>query len=248
MDSDALYSAVISISLGYCLSTLRFPRDSNSSNGEGGQNQHGGLALPRVWLQSTGALALCGVAASVVAVSMSSPPRGLRVIVLLCVSAVVLALAVALFPAVRPRARQGRWVSTRPRRTLWMTGGAGLLAMAVAVGWTIAPSGELPSALATYPSLPFYVYGTCVHDKCGLNRRVRPSSDASTRGRRLADGERVIVRCQRYGGLVRAKGGRRSRLWNLLGDNTWVSDLFITTSKRGAESRGVPRCPPGLVR
>ncbi len=249
MVPDPLYGAATTICLGcflFALQQLGARRGPSEETNE--QEQPDGLAASRVWLRGMGLLALGGIAVSIVGAGMSPAPRELRVAVQLCIAAMLVLLAVGMLSrrAVKPRAVEMVAWSSRRRRSLRMVVIAGPMSLGVATGWTLAPSNELPSALAPYPPKPFYVYGTCLNGACELNRRTEPKLDAPTRGRRLDDGERVMVLCQRYGGLVRARLRRRSTRWDLLADGTWVSDLFITTSKQGPTSRDLPRCPPHL--
>jgi hypothetical protein len=90
----------------------------------------------------------------------------------------------------------------------------------------------------------FRVYGTCVAGSCGLNQRPTPSRTAQSLGV-LYDGDPVRVVCQLRGTMVRASPGHSSNLWDLLDDGSFVSDLFVSTSKSGARSANVTPCPPG---
>jgi len=123
--------------------------------------------------------------------------------------------------------------------------GGAMLAGLTAVGYTLVRAKPAASPYADYPAHVAYVRGTCTNS-CGLNRRAAPDLHARARGEQLADGDRVRVLCQRYGGLVSLPGNRRSWLWDLLTDKTWVSDLFLSTSKSGAVSVELPRCPVKL--
>jgi hypothetical protein len=235
----AFYAAAGSTSvalLGLTIQQLRVEREAK------GAMSDERFVRPTVRLRISRVTTVYGAIASLGALALSWDPPELRASVLVAVVITLLVLDADFSPRAAPIF--GKRTGPRTRAALRLLAGAAVLATAMATGVIIAPSRQPPSALASYPPKSFRVYGTCVNDACGLNHRVRPQRRAPTRGRRLLDGELVLVLCQRYGDLMSTKGHRRSRLWDLLNDQTWVSDLFVTTSKSGPASRDVPRCPP----
>lgn len=85
----------------------------------------------------------------------------------------------------------------------------------------------------------YLVYGTCLHGGCGLKQREGPGPGYKERGRRLSDGERVLVICQTSG---KPPPGVTTRVWNLLDDGLYVSDAFVDTPGHGRFSSIFPRC------
>ena len=89
----------------------------------------------------------------------------------------------------------------------------------------------------------FAVYGTCLTGGCGLKQRrgPGPAFPEVNRSERLKDGEQVLVVCQTSG--PPPKGSYKSRVWDLLPNGHYVSDVFVDTPNRhGGFSSGLPRC------
>lgn len=88
----------------------------------------------------------------------------------------------------------------------------------------------------------FTVYGTCLTGGCGLKQRrgPGPAFREVNRGDRLKDGEQVLVVCQTTGP---PPAGYKNRIWDLLANGRYVSDVFVETPNRnGGFSSGLPRC------
>jgi hypothetical protein len=88
----------------------------------------------------------------------------------------------------------------------------------------------------------FAVYGTCLTGGCGLKQRrgPGPAFPEVNRGNRLKDGEQVLVVCQTTG---LPPNGYKNRIWDLLPNGRYVSDVFVETPNRGGGfSSGLPRC------
>jgi hypothetical protein len=175
---------------------------------------------------------------------------GLALKVALGVPVVAIGVAMVMIYAPLPANR----VSTRARRRLtWRSvvtvalAGAFGAGIALLVSHLVQGDSSDYSPLAKLKPHPMYVFGTCANNHCGLNRRTMPEATAPTVKSQLEDGDLVVVLCQRYGGRATARGNRESLLWDLLIDRTWVSDLFITSSKAGAVSGDLPRCPAHIV-
>jgi hypothetical protein len=91
----------------------------------------------------------------------------------------------------------------------------------------------------------FAVYGTCLTGGCGLKQRrgPGPAFPEAGRGERLKDGEQVLVVCQAAGSPPK---GYKNRVWDLLPNGRYVSDVFVDTPNRmGGFSSGLPRCKQG---
>jgi hypothetical protein len=91
----------------------------------------------------------------------------------------------------------------------------------------------------------FAVYGTCLTGGCGLKQRrgPGPAFPEVNRGDRLRDGEQVLVVCQTTGP---PPNGYKNRIWNLLPNGRYVSDVFVDTpNRKGGFSSGLPRCKQG---
>jgi hypothetical protein len=88
----------------------------------------------------------------------------------------------------------------------------------------------------------FAVYGTCLTGGCGLKQRggPGPAFPEVDRRDRLKDGEQVLVVCQTAGVPPL---GYDNRIWDLLPNARYVSDVFVDTPNRnGGFSSGLPRC------
>jgi hypothetical protein len=88
----------------------------------------------------------------------------------------------------------------------------------------------------------FAVYGTCLTGGCGLKQRRGPGPAFAevNRGERLKDGEQVLVVCQTIGP---PPTGYKNRIWDLLPNGRYVSDVFVDTPNRhGGFSSGLPHC------
>jgi hypothetical protein len=88
----------------------------------------------------------------------------------------------------------------------------------------------------------YLVYGTCLHGGCGLKQREGPGRAYKKAGRRIPDGERVLVICQTTG---EPPPGVTTRVWNRLDNGLYVSDAFVDTPGRGRFSSVFPRCGEG---
>ena len=91
----------------------------------------------------------------------------------------------------------------------------------------------------------FAVYGTCLTGGCGLKQRRGPGPAFAEvdRGERLEDGEQVLVVCQTSGP---PPNGYKNRVWDLLANGRYVSDVFVDTPNRnGGFSVSLPRCQKG---
>jgi hypothetical protein len=132
----------------------------------------------------------------------------------------------------RPRARNG-----------WATLLLVLVVAAAVTTWRWLPSSKAARFLPQYRRHLVHVEGTCLNDACGLRQHIHPRSDSPRRGGLISDGEPIEVICQRFGGRVTSRRSRRSELWDLMPNKLWVSDLFVSTSKRGLRSRELPPCP-----
>lgn len=88
----------------------------------------------------------------------------------------------------------------------------------------------------------FAVYGTCLTGGCGLNQRRGPGPAFGDVGGRLNDGDQVLVVCQTTGS---PPAGYDNRVWDLLPNGRYVSDVFVDTPNRNGFSSGLPRCRPG---
>jgi hypothetical protein len=199
-----------------------------------------------VRLRFAGAAGVLTATASFVALATTWDAWQLRAVVCLAIFIALMALVDDLVPR-RKRQLVRRASQAHPRLGLKIMFAVVLVALGVAVGAMLTRSTAPNSPLVGYTPKTFYVRGTCASGACGLNPRAHPKRDAARKGQPLADGSRVGVLCQSYGGPVSAPGHRRSSLWDLLKDGTWVSDLFVSTSKRGYTSHDVPRCSPALV-
>jgi hypothetical protein len=74
----------------------------------------------------------------------------------------------------------------------------------------------------------------------GLNERLDASTSKPPVGR-LADGDQVVVMCQRMGELV-GSNGVSSAIWNLTSAHVYVSDLWLTTPGVGVFTPSLPQC------
>jgi hypothetical protein len=95
----------------------------------------------------------------------------------------------------------------------------------------------------------YLVYGTCLAGGCGLKQREGAGPSFPERGRRLADGERVLIICQTLGERVDLGGTptrKGTRVWDLLDTGRYVSDAFVDTPGHGRFSSVFPKCggPP----
>jgi hypothetical protein len=197
-------------------------------------------------LRFAGAAGVLTATASFAALATTWDAWQLRAIVCLTIFIALMALVDDLVPRDK-RQLVRRAGQAHPRLGLKIMFAVVLVALGVAVGAVLTRSTAPDSPLVDYTPKTFYVHGTCASGACGLNPRAHPRRYAAKKGRPLADGSRIGVLCQIYGGPVSAPGHRRSLLWDLLKDGTWVSDLFVSTSKRGYTSRDVPRCSPALA-
>ena len=128
----------------------------------------------------------------------------------------------------RALGRGGRRLGTTPERSLSARTGI-----------------DVPVPAPSPPPVPtaggtFTVTGTC---KASVNCTVAVRAGTGTTTAKvgeLAEGARVIVRCQTFGDRVATLNGS-SALWNQLDSGRWVSDLYVSTPK---ENSRLPRCTP----
>lgn len=133
----------------------------------------------------------------------------------------------------RALGRGGRRLGTTPERSL-----------SARTGIDVPVPAPAPPSVPSPPSVPaaggtFTVTGTC---KASVNCTVAVRAGTGTTTAKvgeLAEGARVIVRCQTFGDRVATLNGS-SALWNQLDSGRWVSDLYVSTPK----SNSLPRCAP----
>lgn len=97
-----------------------------------------------------------------------------------------------------------------------------------------------PTVVAKY-----HVEGTDTNGSGFLNLCEEPAPCAGENPvGRLSEGDPVLIDCQLKGKQVESKSGDVSYIWDRLGSEGFVSDLFVSTSGAGRFSRGIPRCVP----
>jgi hypothetical protein len=113
------------------------------------------------------------------------------------------------------------------------------------VAASVLPSGQhLPTARSATDVPHLYeVYGTCAMRHCGLNAHTEPDDGAPVVDR-IADETVIKVLCQAVGARFVYPPGQVSRIWDLLTDRRWVSDLYVRTphSSEGVFSPQIERC------
>jgi hypothetical protein len=143
-------------------------------------------------------------------------------------SSIVLAAVFALLPPGRASRPRHRLIRARA----WVPPLAGLV-MGLAASPLAFGGDDVTGAR-------FAVYGTCLSEGCGLKQRSGPGPKFHEVGRRLNDGELVLVVCQTSGP---APPRMRSRVWDRLRDGSYVSDAFVNTPNRaGGFSEELARC------
>lgn len=228
MHSD-FYAAVVVISV-----PLVFLADQRRRDNDPSTRQPAEIAVA--------AAAVVAIISSAYSLFAQDDPVWLRLSALVSMSvALVTALGLYLWPA---RDRLAASTDTSRLSRFFRIAVVPLaIAGAAAIGRWFPASTTAPF-LAGYRRQQFTVEGTCVNEACGLRQHTFPEADAPTRGKLLQDGERIELICQRFGGNVKSHTGRQSQLWDLLPNRLWVSDLYVTTSKRGLRSTELPACPP----
>jgi NADH:ubiquinone oxidoreductase subunit 6 (subunit J) len=180
------------------------------------------------------------------------PPRRFEpIIVLLCLVVVVVVPAVAIVRAFNgeklPADTKRKWRSVRAHRSLgWILGSLAALLL-VAFGFVLAGllgQSTNPTLAASSPPGRYHVVAACSDGACTVNECETPFRCGDRRVGVLHEGQHFEIECQLRGGRVGALNHQRSKIWDRLENEVFVTDLYASTKGNGRFSPGLPRCAP----
>jgi hypothetical protein len=150
-----------------------------------------------------------------------------------------------------------RWGSTGIGSSLSGSGaqGSSLLKRLIKVGValvvfaaTLALGAYLDDDASSQPPVvvaKYHVEGTDTNGSGFLNVCEEPAPCAGENPvGRLAEGDPVLIDCQLKGKQTKSKSGAVSYIWDRVGSEGFVSDLFVSTPGAGSFSPDIPHCAP----
>lgn len=114
-------------------------------------------------------------------------------------------------------------------------------AAALALGAHLDNGGSRPPTIVA----KYHVEGTDTNGSGFLNVCEEPAPCAGEDPiGRLDEGDLVLIDCQLKGKQTKSKSGDVSYIWDRIGSEGFVSDLFVSTPGAGRFSGGISRCAP----
>jgi hypothetical protein len=159
-------------------------------------------------------------------------------------AAVVAAIVILATEPVSTKAFRERipdLIRARWKGLAFLVGMAVLVLVGVAIGLAVGDSGG-SAPPPTVVGGRYHVSGTCANGACTVNECAHRAACGTSNEGRLREGAGLDIVCQAKGEIAEAPNGRRSPIWDRLSNSLYVSDLFVSGTKVGRFTVGLPRC------
>ncbi|GEM_PF-6325291 len=116
-----------------------------------------------------------------------------------------------------------------------------LVGAGVAIG-LLAGGSDGTNSTSIVVSGEYRVSGTCANGACTVNECVHRAPCGLENEGRIREGKPIDIVCQALGKVAEAPNGQKSRIWDRLSTELYISDLFVEGTKTGRFTPGLKRC------